>query len=392
MTVRAGRLALGIACAVLVVVDLALTAATRDPWTSNDGLTVLLGALMASIGLLLAWKQPRNAIGWLLTATALLALLDAAARLYLVLDYLQHGGALAFGRVAATYRVSLSIAPFLIALPSILLFPDGRVPSRRWRVALAIYVVAGAVFSLLQLAGAAFETHAHAITSDIRGNAPNVDTGWVAGFAWLTTPFFLGFWFASVGHQARSWRRAAGERRAQLKWLASGAFVCVTGCVTLVTFGDGTSTLARIGGDLSILMIGAFPLAIGIGILRYRLYEIDRLISRTLAYAIVTALLLGLFVGLIALTTEVLPFSSPVGVAASTLAAAALFNPLRRRVQTAIDRRFNRARYDAAATVDAFAQRLRNAIDVDAVEEGLRDAVARAVEPAQLSIWLRSAR
>lgn len=389
--IRAARLLAGVACGVLAAVDLALTAVTRDPWTSNDGLTILLGALMAAIGLLLAWKQPRNAIGWLFTATALLALLDAAARLYLVVDYRQHGGTLALGRVAAAYRVGLSIAPFLIALPSILLFPNGRVPSRRWRIALAIYVAAGTIFSLAQYGGAGLATHGHTVAVDIRGNVTSASPGWVAGFGWLAAPSFLAFWLAGVWHQVRSWRRATGERRAQLKWLAAGAFVCVVGAVTLVVTGDGTSTAARAAADLSVLAIAAFPLAIGIGILRYRLYEIDRLISRSLSYAIVTALLLGVFVGLIALTTDVLPFSSPVGVAASTLAAAALFNPLRRRVQRMIDRRFNRARYDAAATVESFAQSLRNAVDLDAVEAGLRDAVGRAVEPSHLTVWTRSA-
>ena len=137
--------------------------------------------------------------------------------------------------------------------------------------------------------------------------------------------------------------------------------------------------------------IVALPISIGVGILKYRLYEIDRLISRTISYAIVTALLVGVFVGRSSRsTTDVLPFSSPVGVAASTLAAAALFNPLRRRVQSAIDRRFNRARYDAAATVDAFTLRLREAIEVDAVEAGLRDVVGGAFQPAFLDVWLRS--
>jgi hypothetical protein len=390
---RSARIAAGVACALLIAMDIVLTAVTRDPWSSNDGLTILVLGLMGALGLLLAAKQPRNAIGWLLLATALLGLLDSAARLYLVLDYQQHGGTLVLGRVAAASRLGITILPFLLALPSILLFPDGRVPSRRWRVALVIYVVVGTVFTLLQYGGAARASYAaHSIAIDIRGNPTNLDNGWVAGLAWLAIPYFLGFWLASIGHQVRSWRRATGERRAQLKWLAAGSFLCVTGCVTLVLTGDGTSTASRVAADLAILGIAAFPAAIGIGILRYRLYEIDRLISRTLAYAIVTALLLGIFVGLIALTTDVLPFSSPVGVAASTLAAAALFNPLRRRVQSAIDRRFNRARYDAAATVEAFAQRLRNAIDVDAVEQGLHDAVTRAVEPAQLSIWLRSGR
>jgi ABC-type bacteriocin/lantibiotic exporter with double-glycine peptidase domain len=121
----------------------------------------------------------------------------------------------------------------------------------------------------------------------------------------------------------------------------------------------------------------------------YRLYEIDRLISRTLSYAILTALLVGVFIGLIALTTNTLAFSGRVGVAASTLAAAALFNPLRKRIQRLVDRRFNRARYDAEATVAAFTARLRDAVEIDAIRADLLDAVNRAVQPTHASVWIK---
>jgi hypothetical protein len=145
-----------------------------------------------------------------------------------------------------------------------------------------------------------------------------------------------------------------------------------------------------INGSIAFVGVAALPISIGVGILKYRLYEIDRLISRTLSYAIVTGTLVVLFLALVVLTTRVLPFSSPVGVAASTLAAAALFTPLRRRVQRTVDRRFNRARYDADATVEAFRQRLRNAVDLETVQTGLSEAVAGAVEPTHLTVWLRS--
>jgi hypothetical protein len=141
---------------------------------------------------------------------------------------------------------------------------------------------------------------------------------------------------------------------------------------------------------VTLLGVAALPVSIGAGIMRYRLYEIDRLISRTLSYTIVTGTLVGVFVGLVLLTTRVLPFSSPVGVAASTLAAAALFNPLRRRVQRLVDRRFNRARYDAEATVASFSARLRDAVQVDVVRDDLLGVVAHALEPAHLSLWIRS--
>jgi hypothetical protein len=128
--------------------------------------------------------------------------------------------------------------------------------------------------------------------------------------------------------------------------------------------------------------------AIGVAILRYRLYEIDRLISRTLAYAALTALLVGTFAGIVLLTTRVLPFSSPVAVAASTLAVAALFNPLRTRVQRLVDRRFNRARYDREALVAAFGAKLRDSVDSETVLAELAGAAANAVEPVHVSVWV----
>ena len=165
-----------------------------------------------------------------------------------------------------------------------------------------------------------------------------------------------------LGSPGAHWRRAAGERRQQLKWLASGAAVTVV--VVVVSF-----TVSSTGAAGEVLGIGlaALPVGIGVAILKYRLYEIDRIISRTLAYAIVTGLLVGVYAGLVLLATRVLPFSTPVAVAASTLAAAALFSPLRRRVQHVVDRRFNRARYDAERTVAAFTGRLSEAVDLDAV-------------------------
>jgi hypothetical protein len=176
------------------------------------------------------------------------------------------------------------------------------------------------------------------------------------------------------------YRRSTGESRQQLKWLMCG------GAVSFVAL---FLTLSLNGG-FAFAGVAALPISIGVGILKYRLYDIDRLISRTLSYAIVTGSLVALFLGLVVLTTDVLPFSSPVGVAASTLAAAALFNPLRLRVQRLVDRRFNRARYDAEATVEAFRQRLRDAVDLETVQAGLRDTVAGAVEPSHLTVWLRS--
>src|SRR5271163_2236823 len=165
-----------------------------------------------------------------------------------------------------------------------------------------------------------------------------------------------------VAHQVLSWRRATGERRQQLKWLASGAAITVS--LVAVSFAIPSTSVA--GQILGLGLVG-LPVSIGVGILKYRLYDIDRIISRTLAYAIVTGLLIGIYTGLVLLTTHLLTFSSSASVAASTLVAAALFNPLRRRVQRMVARRFNRARYDAEQTVAAFAARLKDAVDLDSV-------------------------
>jgi hypothetical protein len=164
----------------------------------------------------------------------------------------------------------------------------------------------------------------------------------------VSTPDLLA-WLAG---QVLSYRRSSGERRLQLKWLLSGATV-----------------------------------SIGFGILKFRLYDIDRIISRTVAYAIVTGLLIGVYAGLVLLATEVFRFRNSVAVAASTLVAAALFNPVRHRVQHAVDRRFNRARYDADQTIAAFAARLQDAVDLGTVHSDLLSTVDRALEPGHVTVW-----
>ena len=153
--------------------------------------------------------------------------------------------------------------------------------------------------------------------------------------------------------------------------------------------GGGFLDPARIliGSVVPLVGLAALPAAIGVAILKYRLYDIDRLISRTLAYAIITGLLVGVYAGLVLLATELLHVHTPVAVAASTLAAAALFSPVRRRVQRRVDRRFNRARYDADQTVAAFAARLKDAVDLDTVREDLARVVQAALEPDHVSVW-----
>jgi hypothetical protein len=192
---------------------------------------------------------------------------------------------------------------------------------------------------------------------------------------------YVACFLAMVAYQVVRFRRSRGDERQQLKWFLVCGAIAVGGLFLASQF----NVLSFLFGCIVFL-----PLGIGFGILKYRLYDVDRLISRTLSYAIVTATLVGVFGGLVLLTTRVLPLSSPVGVAASTLAAAALFNPLRRRVQRFVDRRFNRARYDADATVAAFSFRLRDAVEVDTVLDELTAVAARSLEPAHVTVWVRA--
>ena len=352
------------------------------------GLGAAAGLLVFGLtGVVVAYHQPRNPVGWILIFFPLLFVLGIAAQYYAVLRYhLGHSG-LPFGPVAVLIA-PLSPLSFLLLPLAILLFPDGLLTSRRWRWVLGAYAALGAAEALAIFAPAV----AAVAAGDIRVNASG-DVATTANLPdWLAHPpgwvvaFFLGsigvIWLSFVAHQALSWRRADGVRRQQLKWLACGAAIAL---------GVGVAGSALTSGVVSYVLgvcLIALPVSIGVGILRYRLYDIDRIISRTLAYAIVTGLLIGVYAGLVLLTTHLLTFSSSAAVAASTLVAAALFNPLRRRVQHAVDRRFNRARYDADRTVAAFAARLKDAVDLDAVRDDLAGVVQRTLEPAHVSVWI----
>ena len=338
-------------------------------------------------GVVVAYHQPRNAVGWIFIFFPLLFILGIAAQYYAVLRYhLGHSG-LPLGPLAVLIAPVTSLSFFLLPL-AILLFPDGRLTSRRWRWVLWVYAAFGAAEAVAVFGPAVGAVAAHDIRVNASGDVATTANlpGWLAHPpVWVLTLVFASIgviWLSFVAHQALSWRQADGVRRQQLKWLACGAAIAL---------GVGIAGSALTSGVVSYVLgacLIALPVSIGVGILRYRLYDIDRIISRTLAYAIVTGLLIGVYAGLVLLTTHLLTFSSSAAVAASTLVAAALFNPLRRRVQHAVDRRFNRARYDADQTVAAFAARLKDAVDLDAVRNDLARVVQRTLEPAHVSVWI----
>jgi hypothetical protein len=379
---------LGGLAGLLLVATLPLTLLSGQ---LGDGLVALvIGVPCAAVGVVVARRQPANPLGWLFLAIAVGLFVSNDGGDYAYFIY-RLGHHLPFGPAALALD-QLWAPAFVLSVAVILLFPDGRLGSRFWRWGLrtfcALYLALLAVVAVA-VAGA---LGAHPLRIDAVGGLSAVDNpvGWfgIAEHSILVVTLVLSLGF--IFRQVLSFRRSSGERRQQLKWLASGAVVTIVSVVLAVAFGTNntTSTLQGWVDNFFWFGLAALPVSMGVAILRYRLYEIDRIISRTLAYTVVTGLLVGAYAGLVLLSTHVLALSSSVAVAASTLAAAAAFSPLRRRVQRIVDHRFNRARYDADVTVAAFAGRLQDEVDLDSVRADLAGVVTSTLEPAHLSVWL----
>jgi hypothetical protein len=376
--------ALGLA---LIAAWVILTYLTRDLRASKEGLAPVFALACGLLGVLVARRQPWNPEGWLLLGLGIVVITVFDSGLYAVLDYRRHQGQLPLGQIAVFLQGTAGRLLFFLFPLVILLFPDGRL-TRRWAWVLWSYVLLVAVLMASLMAYEVGALAGRHIQVDLNGAysgsfSPTGALGAVAAVAGVGWILAVAFWPAFAARQVLSWRRSTGERRQQLKWLMGGAALALVGLVMIAL---GPAQVEAVG--VPALALTALPVSIGVGILKYHLYDIDRIISRTLAYAIVTGVLVGVYGGLVLLATRVLPFHTPVAVAAATLAAAALFNPLRRRVQTAVDRRFNRARYNADRIIAAFAARLRDAVDLDVVQGDLAGAVHQALEPAHISVWM----
>jgi hypothetical protein len=382
--------ALGVVAFVLNVAALVLIATADQTAPQLVRLTALLPTV--AVGTLVAVRRPANPLGWLLLGCGVLFSLQAGSVAYSILDYRLHHGTLPLGRLAIALQPTW--AGGLVLVTGVLwLFPDGHLPSGRWRRVGGALFAAGLLFGALMFAPWVSAAAGRTVRVDVNGTPAALEHPAGIGLVWVIVEN-IGFfaliisWVVWLAVQVPKYRKSSGERRLQLKWLYSGAAVFIV-CLGFGLFQSNNATgLAAVAGGVLAAGVAALPIALGIGILKYRLYEIDRIISRTLAYAIVTGLLVGVYAGLVLLATEVLRFSSPVAVAAATLAAAALFNPLRRRVQRIVDRRFNRAHYDAEDTVAAFAGRLRESVDLTSVQKELAAAVDQAFEPTHISVWV----
>jgi hypothetical protein len=380
----------------------ALLAAAVFPLSLLGGHSVLSNASqvvtflpIAAVGFVVARNQPRNPIGWLLLACATATLLSDDAALYVWLVY-RLGHRLPLGPVALLLAMTWGIL-FLTLPLVILLVPDGALPSRRWRRVLWAYLAATLCLIASLYVAVVSTMIAHGVRIDASGgltalDSPSGRTAWLSAVPAVIFPVLAAFWLSFLGRLVLSWRRASAERRQQLKWLLSGSAISLASGLISVLTGvfdpHAPAAVQAVVGFINDFGFVALAVCAGVAILKYRLYEIDRLISRTLAYTIVTGLLVGVYAGLALLATQVLTIRSPIAVAGSTLATAALFSPLRARVQRLVDRRFNRARYDADRTVVAFAARLQDAIDLDGVRADLVATIHGALEPAHVSVWM----
>jgi hypothetical protein len=341
----------------------------------------------ATVGLVLALRRPANPIGWLYGAAGLAWAYPIPLGPWVDQLVREHRPLPLVAQVVVASG-DLSWAPGIalgVTLPALLL-PDGRLRSRRWRPVVASSVT-GAVLTVVAgaLAPGPLEEMGVDNPLGLAGPAGNVA-------AVLTIVGILLHWLSlppaavCVGLRFRSSR---GVERQQLRWVAAGVAAAVAGLLVSLPGGLGIAP-----GWISNVIFPALlcpPVAVAVAVLRYRLYDLDRVVSRTLAWALLTVLLgLGYAVVVLGLG-RLLPEGSSLAVAAATLAAAAAFSPLRRRVQGLVDRRFNRRRYDAAGTVEAFAARLRDQVDLDALHADLLAVVDQTVQPTRASLWLRGA-
>ena len=359
-------------------------------WQSILALTFL------TIGALVAAHRPSNIIGWTFCAAGLTGAFAFLGEQYGIYTLHVRQGALPWGTLVAWagWVWFPALASALAAL--FLLFPDGRLLSRRWRP--AAWLVACAILA------ASWETALAPLPSYLGTNPVNL-TGVAAAVARVLDPLIWlvvmpAAMLAAVASLVLRFRRSRGDERQQLKWLAFAGALLVVPFITVIAL----LLLSEVGwfppgwfdalglpvGGLLLLAMGGMPVAAGVAILRYRLYDIDRLINRTLVYATLTAVLgLGYAAGVLVMGQFFGRERSSLAVAGATLAMAALFQPLRRRVQQAVDRRFNRRKYNAARTIEAFSARLREEIDLDTLSEELLAVADQTMQPTRVSLWLR---
>jgi hypothetical protein len=338
------------------------------------------------IGLFLVSRRPNNAVGWVVAALGVANMAYQAVTEYAVYGLLVDPGSLPWSAEAGVLTQTVWAVPFAAVPLLLLLYPTGRFISRAWAtgaVLAGLTVVITAVNSILLMEYRSLGKDL-LFLDEVEAALPLEWLVFVA-LGLLLVSLALG-----IGSMLVRWHRGDRIERLQIKWLAVAASL-------LLVQGLWASLLSSDGGFwdasrevLLLVALVALPLAIAVAVLRYRLFEIDRIISRTVSYGLVTGLLILVYLGSVFILRRFLPAEGSLAVAVSTLATAALFSPVRRRVQAVVDRRFNRARYDAEQTLAAFAGRLHDQVDLTNLAVDLREAVVATVQPRTMSFWLRS--
>ncbi len=355
------------------------------PVLTPTAISPVLGAVsVATVGAVLTSRRPRHPVGWLMLAFGLSLSAAGSALAYTNYGVAHAGTAPGAGLVAlyvpATIVTAIACNGFIL-----LLTPTGSLPSSRWRWWAGVTAATPvALLLVVTLGHRPADRLAQAVDSPLDLHA--LDGVLLVAYQAAFAVTIIAFVMAAASLVVR-FRRARGIERQQLRWVAlATVVVALLSVVHLAALALGAYALAPLAGGLNPPILSA---GIGAAILRYRLYDLDRIISRTLAYGLLTVLLGGGYAGVVLGLGQLLGQDSPLVVAAATLAVAALFQPARRRVQRAVDRRFNRRRYDAAQTIAAFSARLRQQVDLDTLTAELLAVVDQTMQPTRVSLWLR---
>lgn len=355
------------------------------------------------VGALIASRRPHNPIGWICLAAGFLFLLLGVTEYYSVYGVAEPGS-VPFPVVMASLGNWLWVpAVGLFATYLFLLFPDGRLPSRRWR---PLAWLSGAVIVVLSGGFGLAPGPVTSLPPGIRNPFGLEQLPWLSDAANVGFPLLALCILASVVSLVLRYRRSRGEEREQIKWIAFAASVVgllfLIGIVIQLIYAPEPPSWTELLDVVTVLSYAGVPIdagvpiAVGFAVLKYRLYDIDLIINRTLVYGSLTASLALVYFGGVATTQAV--FRALTGqqeqpqlaIVISTLVMAALFNPLRRRIQSLIDRRFYRSKYDARKTLDAFSAKLRDETDLEALNNELVEVVRETMQPAHVSLWLRA--
>ena len=378
-------LAFSVAEFVLVALNWSHPSAEAYYWRPAALAQGVLSLVFVVVGLFIVHRRPHNSVGWLLAAIGVANVGYQAVTEYAVYGLLVRPGGVPWSAEAGVLSQTIWAIPFGIVPVLLLVYPTGRFLSRWWAsgAVLAGLAIATTLTDSIRLMEYRFLGSQLLFLDEVEGALP------LESLVFLTLGSLLVAFAVALVSMLVRWHRGDRIERLQIKWLGVAGVLLLTQAM-LATFGVADSGIWNFATEVVLLVsLVALPFAIAVAVLRYRLFEIDRIISRTVTYGLVTGLLVLVYLGSVFVMRLVLPVEGELAVAVSTLATAALFNPLRRRVQALVDRRFNRSRYDAERTLSLFTGRLHDQIDLTDLTRDLHALVIQTVQPSAVSFWLR---